>query len=49
MLEKGTIEHRNGNIFVIYSMSGLLKVPHIDDVVEADGGAFMEGNDVLQK
>ena len=49
MLEKGIIELRNGNICVRQKLSDLLKVPLRDDVVEADGGAFLGGNGVLQK
>ena len=41
MLEKGIIELRNGNIFVRHKTSDLLKAPTRDDVVEADGGAFL--------
>ena len=49
LLEKGTIEIRNGNICVRHILSDLLKATPRDDVVEADGGAFLGGNEILQK
>ena len=41
LLEKGIIELSNGKIFVRRNLSDLLKVTPRDDVVEADGGAFL--------
>ena len=49
LLEKRIIELRNGKICVIHNLSDLLKAPPRDDMVEADGGAFMGGNGILQK
>ena len=49
LLEKGIIELRNGKICVRHKLSDLLKAPPRDDVVEADGGAFLGGNGILQK
>ena len=49
MSEKGIIELRNGNICVRHNLSDILKAPPSDDVVEADGGAFIGGNGILQK
>ena len=47
LLGKGIIELRNGNICVRHNLSDLLKAPSRDNVVEADGGAFMGGNVIL--
>ena len=49
MLEKGIIELSNIKICVRHNLSDLLKAPLRDDVVEADGGAFLGGNEILQK
>ena len=47
LLEKGIVELRNGNICVRNNMSDILKAPPRDDVVEADGGAFLGGVGIL--
>ena len=49
LLEKGIIEIKNGKICVRYNLSDLIKAPPRDDVVEADGGAFLGGNGILKK
>ena len=46
---RGIIELRNGKICVRHNLSDLLKAPPRYDVVEADGGVFLGGNDILQK
>ena len=43
------VELSNGNICVIDNLSDLLKSPNRDDVDEADGGAFLGVNGILQK
>ena len=47
--KKWIIELRNGKIFVRLNLSDILKSPPRDDVVEADGGAFIGGNGILHK
>ena len=49
MLEKGIIELRNGKNCVRHNLSDITEAPPRDDVVEADGGAFLGGNGILQK
>ena len=49
LLEKGIIELRNGKICVRHNLSDILKAPPRDNVVEADGGAFLGGDEILQK
>ena len=49
MLEKGIIELSNGKICVRHNLSNLLKPTSRDDVVEADGDAFLWDNGMLQK
>ena len=46
---KVIIELSNGNIFIRYNLSDILKMPPRDDVVEADWGAFLGVNGILQK
>ena len=48
-VRKVIIELRNGKIFVRHNLSDIPKAPPRDYVVEADGGAFLGGNDILQK
>ena len=43
------IELNIGNIYVRHNLSDLIKAPPRDDVVEADGGAFLGGKGILQK
>ena len=49
LLEKGIIELRNGKICVRLKLTDLVKAPTRDDVIEADGGAFLVGNGILKK
>ena len=49
LLEKGVIILRNWTICVGHGMSDLLKAPPRYDVIEADGGAFLGCNEILQK
>ena len=49
MLEKGIIELSNLRIGVRPNLSDIIKTPPRDDVVKADGGAFIGGNGILQK
>ena len=49
LLETGIIELSNGNICVRHNLIDIIKEPPIDDVVEADGGAFMGGNGIIKK
>ena len=49
LLEEGIIELSNVKICVRHNLSGLLKAPPVDDVVEADGRDFLGGNEILQK
>ena len=49
MLENRIIELSTGKIYVRHTLSHLIKAPNRDYVFDADGGAFMGGNGILQK